>query len=899
MRHGNTTILLAACTVLGLSGHRTGAEELGEKFGMRLRSLPERLADIQAPVVVRESPGNEAVVLRLPNDVLRIYFIARPEGREVHSITSMDGGRTWSEEQLEFKLPGQAYYAVQVLLDDTGELQAAFHIFRGDGRRPGIDRNLDLWHCRTTRGRAEWGNPQRIHEGYVGSLRGFTQLKNARLVLPISIAVPDRLKPPPQGQPDHGWHDITVYYSDDRGGTWKRSTAALRVTLPGPNVTRYGAVEPHVRELADGRVWMLIRDRGGRLYESFSANGADWSDPRRTRFISSDSPASTLRLADGRLLLFWCSCQRWDNPRSYAMGGREVLHAALSADDGRTWQGFREVLHEPAAPAQRGDRGAAYPSAAETKDGKVLLVSGQGEGRKAVVLFDPDWLTQATATDDFRRGLDQWTFFGGRPGEVSRPPDRKEARVLSLLKPDAEVPSTAVWNFPAGTSGRLTLRVRRQPGCKAVSLALTDHFSRADDLKAEDHAVFAWTIDADGRLGADTVVQADRWHELAITWNEAEATVMVDGRQGPTARRQRPGDLGVNYLRLRCLAEGADDAGFQLERVQVEVAVPKKVGWTGEPHTPARKVRGEGTGGAVLDVGAEGAFDAAWVTCPSVQRVGRAYRMWYSSYFDSRVARGGIAVARSEDGIHWQRELGGRPVLDVGPEGAFDDGQVMGPEVLFDGKLYRMWYTGMSRTRHSSGFGHYRMGLATSTDGIHWQRANSGRPVLDTGPSGSPDEVQAATPTIVKETDGYRMWYAAWSPKHGHTICTARSKDGMTWARDNQGRPVTGLSPAEAYGPAVVRRGESYLMLYMALKSAPGLYAASSADGLRWTMLHDSRPILAPGTTGDFDAGLTGHPFLLANEEGVRVWYTGYERPSRDRKLRIGLAELPWSGIQR
>src|SRR5262249_35807286 len=161
----------------------------------------------------------------------------------------------------------------------------------------------------------------------------------------------------------------------------------------------------------DGRVWMLIRDRCGRLYESYSRDGVAWSEPRQSRFVSSDSPASTLRLTDGRILLFWCCNQRWDNPRSYAMRGREVLHAAISTDEGKTWQGFREVLVEPVPPATRGDRGCAYPSAAQNKESKVVLASGQGEGRKAVVLFDPDWLMQTSAADDFSRGLEQWTLY--------------------------------------------------------------------------------------------------------------------------------------------------------------------------------------------------------------------------------------------------------------------------------------------------------------------------------------------------------------------------------------------------------------------------------------------------------------------------------------------------------
>jgi predicted GH43/DUF377 family glycosyl hydrolase len=306
------------------------------------------------------------------------------------------------------------------------------------------------------------------------------------------------------------------------------------------------------------------------------------------------------------------------------------------------------------------------------------------------------------------------------------------------------------------------------------------------------------------------------------------------------------------------------------------------------------RVRGGAAGGAVLEVGEAGRFDAAWVTCPSVIFDGKRYQMWYSSLYDSKMGRGGIGLATSDDGVRWQRAGDGQPVLDVGPEGAFDDGQVMGPEVHCDGKLYRMWYTGMARTWHSSGFGHYRVGLATSTDGVRWKRANDGKPVLDVGPAGAPDEVQAATPSVVAKADGYRMWYAAWSPRHGHTICVARSRDGLRWERDNGGRPVEGLAPAQAYGPAVHRVGGRYLMLYVALKAAPGLYAAASNDGIRWTMLNGGKPVLTPGVAEDFDGRLVGHPFLMRRGDRLLVWYTGYRNEPggpHGWKLRIGLAE--------
>jgi hypothetical protein len=252
--------------------------------------------------------------------------------------------------------------------------------------------------------------------------------------------------------------------------------------------------------------------------------------------------------------------------------------------------------------------------------------------------------------------------------------------------------------------------------------------------------------------------------------------------------------------------------------------------------------------------------------------------------------------------VRWTRRQTVRALLspvEAGRPGieAFDAGQVMGPEVLYEAGQWRMWYTGMSRDRHESGFGYYRIGLATSADGREWSRAAEGRPVVDIGPARACDSVQSATPCVLREADGYRMWYAAWSPEFNHTLAAARSADGLQWVRENGGRPLTGLDPPLAFGPSVCRIGGRYLLLYMALQASRGLYAAVSSDGCAWEMANAGQPVLEPGDADAFDGAIVGHPSLLADGPRLRVWYTGYRRDPRGPvglKLSIGLAEGTW-----
>lgn len=296
----------------------------------------------------------------------------------------------------------------------------------------------------------------------------------------------------------------------------------------------------------------------------------------------------------------------------------------------------------------------------------------------------------------------------------------------------------------------------------------------------------------------------------------------------------------------------------------------------------------------VLAVGAPGAFDAHWVTCPTIVADEEEYHLWYSSLYDANLGPGGIGYAKSNDGIDWQRQNNSEPVLTVGTKDAGDDGQVMGPEVLRVGDEFYMWYTGMPHERHASGIGYYRIFLARSTDGLHWNRANKGRPVLDLGSPGSPDDVQAATPSIIRVDGEFRMWYAAWSPHTNHTICAARSEDGVIWYRENEGRHVTGLNPSVAFGHAVCRWQGRLLMTYMALQARRGMYGAVSDDGLHWTMLNDGEPVLSPGPKNNFDAAHVGHAFLLPLDRSLRMWYTGYQSakdsPNLGLRLQIGVA---------
>ena len=271
--------------------------------------------------------------------------------------TSADGGRSWSELDLLFDLPVEPgrWGGCLVLVDREGEIHTFLLNDRNTGvfRDPSVkdqpgplpmgDRRIDVWHTRTESARSQWQDLKRIWTGYTGSINSVIQLRSGRIVLPFAYQTRRSWRDRGEGL-DAFWYvgqsNSTVVYSDDNGEPWTRSTSELKVQTP--SIGTYGGVEPVIIQLKDGRVWMLIRTQLGRFYESFSEDGATWSPPSPSGLINSDSPAGLVRLPDERIVLFWNKCLRYP----YAHGGRHVLHAAVSDDEGEIWRGHREVLRD-------------------------------------------------------------------------------------------------------------------------------------------------------------------------------------------------------------------------------------------------------------------------------------------------------------------------------------------------------------------------------------------------------------------------------------------------------------------------------------------------------------------------------------------------------------------------
>jgi hypothetical protein len=178
------------------------------------------------------------------------------------------------------------------------------------------------------------------------------------------------------------------------------------------------------------------------------------------------------------------------------------------------------------------------------------------------------------------------------------------------------------------------------------------------------------------------------------------------------------------------------------------------------------RVEGSGPYGAIIEVGNKDEFDAQFVGWPCVLPVGKEIRLYYNSY-NPITKKFLIGAATSKDGLKF-RKLG--VVFEGRSIGKFD---AMGASrrhvICLESGDYRMWYEGISSD------GQHSIGLATSTDGLRWQRV-SDEPIFkasenvdawDSGGVGSPHVVW------LPESRRWRMYYVG-------TPSNSNSNNGIT-----------------------------------------------------------------------------------------------------------------------
>jgi hypothetical protein len=326
---------------------------------------------------------------------------------------------------------------------------------------------------------------------------------------------------------------------------------------------------------------MLIRYDGPIFYQSFSHDhGTTWTTPVPSKFVTFGSPAAFIRLSVRKpgILLIWNNGIIVESDNWYG-SARQVIHAAVSYDEGVTWSGFRELYRDAhmAEPYMYGDHGTAYPDGKETSDGTVIVSTGQGAFRQVVLLFDPQWLLethQYTTLDKVTQLNNTWDFEGNYfttldtsgldiiidPTNTSCSRDLKVIRMQEMQ--NIMHPPCIVYNFPGGKKGSVDLFFYPTSQSMTVRLSLMNFFTVPSNVNAEDMATFTviFTSNTTYNSGETIVLLTPKEYQyVGLDWdtgigicnvsvaNEVVATVYL-GSESKMFMMQ------PSYLRFRLLS---------------------------------------------------------------------------------------------------------------------------------------------------------------------------------------------------------------------------------------------------------------------------------------------------------------------------------------------------------
>ncbi len=409
-------------------------------------------------------------------------------------------------------------------------------------------------------------------------------------------------------------------YSDDFGESWTITELPMpprhEVVYPHKDIrwTLGNGTEPHVAELSENKMMMIIRNATDFFYQSFSCDGGTtWSEPEPSVFHGTDTTAYLLRLSDGRCVCFWNNTQPISEPRhdkqlpdmgqwtidgygEDAFTNRDINHAAITEDGGENWIGFREMYLNDIRNASdfrytgnrftSNDKSIHQFQAFELPFGKILVSMGQNDSSRKLVIFDINWLYETARTEDFMNGLKNVSthvylksisgctarFGNGHcawnrtHGAVMMPdPDGGYLETVLISKHHDDRLFNdiqgVVWNFPSSKKGEVCAEIKLVE--KRVRISLADHWFNPCDEHTGLQSQFSFELDLDD-IGAEFTT-------IRITYDTDEriATVCSGEKKLFKIRMSHPAPVGLSYISLQCATDG-DSKGVYLKKLTKE-----------------------------------------------------------------------------------------------------------------------------------------------------------------------------------------------------------------------------------------------------------------------------------------------------------------------------------------
>lgn len=210
------------------------------------------------------------------------------------------------------------------------------------------------------------------------------------------------------------------------------------------------------------------------------------------------------------------------------------------------------------------------------------------------------------------------------------------------------------------------------------------------------------------------------------------------------------------------------------------------------------------------------------------------------------------AYAATDNKPSWTR-LRSNPVIPLGKGSAWDSGRILEPTVVKVGSVYYLYYSGNTNNKAGEEVG-WHLGLATSTDGIHWTKYGK-NPIIRNR--------WEASVTYVNNTF---YLYAASSPGSGNAYLYT-SKDGINWISRGSVFSKTSAREFEIY----YESGTWYLYFAYVNGGKYKIGCATSANGTSFKQ-YRSNPLVSTSASWE-SGGDIEDPAVFKLWDGARYKY--------------------------
>lgn len=247
-------------------------------------------------------------------------------------------------------------------------------------------------------------------------------------------------------------------------------------------------------------------------------------------------------------------------------------------------------------------------------------------------------------------------------------------------------------------------------------------------------------------------------------------------------------------------------------------------------------------------------------------------------YFSARDKQNRSSIARVIIDInqpHHILEESQQPLLAPGDIGMFDDSGVSIGCVITLGNITFMYYMGWNLSVTVPWKN--ELGLAISEDGGETFRRYSRFPIIRLDDI---DPYTLSYPWILKEDGRFRMWYGSnlkWGAHHRdmlHVIKYAESEDGINWQRNDQVViPSTSSQEYAICKPCVIKQDNGYHMWFCSRGDKYRIHHAISDDGIDWQRL--GQDIGIDVSTSGWDSDMIEYPCVFEHGKFRYLLYSG------------------------